>query len=51
MTTGLSITAGIIGLLLFFGFFLGVVIWVFRPGSKKTYEEQAEIPLKENDDD
>jgi cytochrome c oxidase cbb3-type subunit 4 len=28
--------------------FLSVVAWVFRPGSKKVYEESARIPLKED---
>lgn len=26
--------------------FLGVVVWVFRPGSRKTYRDQADIPFK-----
>ena len=28
--------------------FVGVVIWAFRPGSKKHYEDAARIPLKED---
>jgi len=36
------------GLLFLFLFFIGVVIWVFRPGSKKSHDEAARIPL---DDD
>lgn len=28
--------------------FLGVVAWVFRPGSSKLYEKNARIPLKED---
>lgn len=39
---------GLLGLLFFFIFFCGVLIWTFRPGSKKHYEKQANIPL-END--
>jgi cytochrome c oxidase cbb3-type subunit 4 len=35
-------------LLVMFGFFIGVVLWAFRPGSTKTYEKIAKIPL--NDD-
>lgn len=27
--------------------FIGIVIWVFRPGAKKSYDEQAKIPLKD----
>ncbi len=40
---------GMVGLLFFFIFFCGVLIWVFRPNSKKHYDDQASIPLKEND--
>ncbi len=33
-------------LLFLFFFFIGIVIWVFRPGSKKTYEDTANIPFR-----
>lgn len=33
-------------LLLLFGFFVLVVIWVFRPGSSKGYEDTANIPFR-----
>lgn len=46
-----SATAGMIGLIVFFLFFLGVVAWVFRPGSKKDYERKAQIPLKDDTHD
>ncbi|MCD8496721.1 MAG: cbb3-type cytochrome c oxidase subunit 3 [Alphaproteobacteria bacterium] len=42
---------GLTGLIFFFIFFIGVVIWVFRPGSKKKYEQDAQIPLKERNDE
>ncbi len=29
--------------------FVGIVLYTFRPGSKKTAEELAQIPLKEDD--
>jgi cytochrome c oxidase cbb3-type subunit 4 len=29
-------------------FFLGVVIFTFRPGSRKNSEEAAQIPLKDD---
>lgn len=28
--------------------FLGVIAFVFRPGAKKKYERDAEIPLRED---
>ncbi|MDH3741867.1 MAG: cbb3-type cytochrome c oxidase subunit 3 [Hyphomicrobiales bacterium] len=28
--------------------FVGVVVWAFRPGSKKHYEAAAKIPLDED---
>lgn len=47
----LSDHAGLIGLLFFFIFFLGVLLWVYRPGTNKLYAQQAQIPLKEGADD
>ncbi len=34
-----------IALILFIVIFVLMVIWIYRPGSKKTYEEKAWIPL------
>ena len=36
-------------LLLLFVFFAGVVAWVFRPGSKGTYADTADIPFRNSD--
>jgi len=41
--------AGLIGLLFFFTFFVLTAAWIYRPGSKKNYQEKALIPLKETD--
>ena len=30
-------------------FFLGVVFWVFRPGSTKEYRDTANIPFRHDD--
>ncbi len=27
-------------------FYLGAIVWAFRPGSKKTHEDIANIPLR-----
>ena len=35
------------GLLYLFLLFVGVIVFTFRPGSKKIAEEVAQIPLKE----
>jgi cytochrome c oxidase cbb3-type subunit IV len=32
-----------------FSFFIGVVIWAFRPGSTATYEDTANIPFRHDD--
>ena len=32
-------------------FFLGAIVWAFRPGSKATHDYIANIPLREDDDD
>lgn len=42
---------GIIGLLLFFSFFIVMLVWIFRPGSKDKYKEYGNIPLKGHDDE
>jgi cytochrome c oxidase cbb3-type subunit 4 len=34
------------GLLFMTLVFVGVVVWAFRPGSKKRYRDQADIPFK-----
>lgn len=47
----LTRNAGTIGLLLFFIFFLVMLAWVFRPGSKRDYAKCANIPLKEDKND
>lgn len=39
---------GLLGLLFFFLFFCSVLFWVMRPGSKKKYNQNAQIPLKED---
>ena len=36
-------------LLALFAFFIGVVIWVFRPGATKIYENPATIPFRHED--
>ncbi|RKT28035.1 cytochrome c oxidase cbb3-type subunit 4 [Roseovarius halotolerans] len=36
-------------LLFLFTFFVGMVIWVFRPGSTKTYEDPSGIPFRHED--
>ncbi|MBC7133773.1 MAG: cbb3-type cytochrome c oxidase subunit 3 [Roseovarius sp.] len=36
-------------LLVLFAFFVGVVIWVFRPGAGKSYENPANIPFRHED--
>ena len=30
-------------------FFLGTVVWAFRPGSSKTYEDTSQIPFRYED--
>lgn len=36
-------------LLVMFGFFVGVVLFTFRPGSKRTHDDIANIPLRDDD--
>ena len=39
------------GLVAMFLFFVGVIIFVFRPGSKAEYDEVAKIPLQNGSED
>jgi len=34
------------GLLALFLFFVGMVIWVFRPGASQAYQDSAKIPFR-----
>ncbi len=34
------------GLLCMTVFFLGIVVWAFRPGSTATYKDTADIPFR-----
>jgi len=36
-------------LLAMFLFFLGVVFWAFRPGSREIHEDTASIPFRHED--
>lgn len=36
------------GLLALFSFFVGMAIWVFRPGSSALHDEAARLPLKDD---
>lgn len=36
-------------LLAMFLFFLGVVVWAFRPGSREVHEDTASIPFRHED--
>lgn len=42
-----SVTAGVVGLIFFFVFFVGVTVWLYRPGQKAIYQHYADIPLNE----
>lgn len=37
------------GLLALFIFFVGVVLWVFRPGATRQYHDTANIPFRHDD--
>lgn len=36
------------GLVFMFAVFIGVVLFMFRPGAKKAAQDAAQIPLKED---
>ncbi len=41
--------AGSWGLLMLAAFFIGAVIWAFRPGSRARYRDTANIPFRHED--
>ena len=51
MMDQLSHAAPVIGLLIFFGFFVGTAIWLMLPGTKKRMRKNALIPLMETEHD
>ena len=46
-----SSTAGITGLLFFFFLFVGILIWLYRPGAREEFQEHGNIPLKDERDE
>ena len=36
-------------LLALFAFFIGVVVWAFRPGSSRVHKDTANIPFRHED--
>lgn len=36
----------VVGLLIFFTVFVGVLVWVFRRGSAELYQQMAQAPLE-----
>ena len=36
-------------LLALFAFFIGVVVWAFRPGSRAVHKDTANIPFRHED--
>ncbi len=42
--------AAIVGLFVFIGLFIAVLVYVFWPGNKKGFDEASRIPLEKDDD-
>ena len=38
----------LLALVLFIGVFVGMLVWIFRPGSKQFYEREAQLPLQDS---
>jgi cytochrome c oxidase cbb3-type subunit 4 len=47
-----SITSvsALVGLFIFIGLFIAVLVFVFWPGNKKGFDEASRIPLEKDDD-
>ena len=39
--------APLVGLLFFFSIFVGIALWVLRPGARQRFQKLALIPLEE----
>ena len=37
-----------LALVLFLVFFVAIMIWVYRPGSRNVYQESARLPLEQD---
>jgi cbb3-type cytochrome oxidase subunit 3 len=46
-----SAELGLIGLLIFFTFFVAMLIWLYRPGTKTYYKNLGKIPLEDETHD
>lgn len=40
--------SGTVGLIFFLALFLGVLVWTFRPGSRRKFDDASRIPFKED---
>lgn len=44
-----ALVAPAIGLVLFLVFFVAVLFWIYRPGSKSTYDEESQLPFTDEE--
>lgn len=47
--TIMRVFAGSAGLVFMFLVFVGIVLWAFRPGSRKVHQDTANIPFRHDD--
>ncbi len=46
-----TILSQTIALVLFIGLFLAIVAYAFWPGNKKKFDQAAQVPLEDNNDE
>jgi len=46
-----TVLSQIVALILFIALFLGIIAYVFWPGNKKKFDEAAQLPLEDKDDE
>lgn len=51
MMAWLAEYAGLVGLLFFFGIFVGIAVWLYWPGRKQYIDPLATIPLREDENE
>ena len=46
-----TVISQIVALVLFVGLFAAIILYVFWPGNKKKFDEAAQVPLEDKNDE
>jgi cbb3-type cytochrome oxidase subunit 3 len=48
LSEGDHVTWPLVALCVFIVVFVGMLVWIYRPGSKQFYEREAQLPLEDS---